>query len=186
MLKLTIEQRELYNYIMGTNPFKTAIERSSVRFPNKIKNIIRDARGTYNATHGTSGFDCFEDADVTVVFEAILSNKLKEAYMTSNAMDRLTLDDVVRIVNAIGSHWFDADTMRFWGTQIKSELLDNLCFVSGEYTADLGSRKRRYTIRQFNLDTLNIEDASEFLGYATASRAIIDAKKIPCPVYTCS
>ena len=31
-------------------------------------------------------------------------------------MARLTIDDVKRLHKAAGKHFFDADTMRFWGT----------------------------------------------------------------------
>lgn len=106
----------------------------------------------------------------------ILSNKAKEVH-ESDFTD-LMLGDVVSITKALGSHWFDEDTMRVFGTQIKTDLLPNLCFVTGDYISEPGSKRHRYTIRRFNLDTLDIEDESEFLAYPSAESAIKAAKLI--------
>ena len=51
-------------------------------------------------------------------------------------MARLTIDDVKRLHRAAGKHFFDADTMRFWGTTMVSELFPNNTFVTEDDNYD--------------------------------------------------
>lgn len=175
-MKMTPEVRELYCYTTSTEPFASAIKGAKVRQGNMINNIIADAREQYRIDYCPKGEDCFTDEESYKVLVAILSDKAKEIH--EDDFTDLVLDDVVSINRALGNHWFDRNTMKFFGTQIKTDLLPNLCFVTGEYTGELGSKKHRYTIRRFNLDTLDIEDESEFLAYPSAVSAIKAAKLV--------
>lgn len=95
---------------------------------------------------------------------------------------KLTINDVRRINRAKGLHFFDADTIRFFGSRVESQLFDNLTFVTSEqndngvwiggveYKAWNG--ERRYTIRRFNPDDGTIDTVGEFGQYDTAEEAI--------------
>ena len=82
----------------------------------------------------------------------------------------------VRIANkAIGNHWFDDDTIRMWGTQFETELIDHKYFVSSEPKWAMDGRvpKRKYTLREVQKDgsiktiqpaqRLTLEDALELM-----------------------
>lgn len=185
-MKMTVEQRELYLFTTGTEPFKSELERTRANNVGvgKIKSIVTKAWGAYIYDYCTPGDSPFTDEDVEEVFERILSDKVKE--MLNNNFTDLTLDTVRVINKEIGQHFFDADTMKFWGTRLASDLFPNCTFVTGDYTAEYllcGNKKRRFTIRRFNPNTLQIEKAEDdgFLKYATPNQAIKVARTLPSP-----
>lgn len=81
---------------------------------------------------------------------------------------------VIDANKAAGKHFFDKDTMEFWGSKIESELFPNNCFVTSEDNFDRS--KRLYTIRIFDRATGAIEEASEFQAYSTKEEAVAVAK----------
>lgn len=181
-MEMTVEQRELYLFTTGTEPFKSDLERTRANNVSRIKAIVINAWRAYIHDFCTPGNNPFTDEDIEEVFERILSDKVKET-LDNNFTD-LTLD-IVRVINKeIGHHFFDADTMKFWGTRLASDLLPNCTFVTGDYTAEYplyGNKKRRFTIRRFNPNTLQIEEAEDdgFLKYATPNQAIKVARTLP-------
>lgn len=89
-------------------------------------------------------------------------------------MARLTIDDVKRLHRAAGKHFFDADTMRFWGTTMVSELFPNNTFVTGDDNYDRS--KKMYTVRLFDEDTAEIETVCGFQRFDNFDDAVKAAK----------
>lgn len=82
-----------------------------------------------------------------------------------------TMDDVIAANRAIGNHWFDASTMRFFKTRIESGLVAGKRFITSEKGPD---EVRRYTVREAQPDG-TIDTVGEFQQYRTrdAARAAI-------------
>ena len=79
----------------------------------------------------------------------------------------MTISEVKSIVTANGGHFFDKDTMKFWGTRIETGVIKNVCFVTSENSYD--GTKRFYTIRRFN--GKSIDTIGEFQQYKTKESA---------------
>ena len=76
----------------------------------------------------------------------------------------------------VGSHFFDRDTMRFFGSRVGSEIFAGRYFVTSERDA-MGAAwggARRYTVRSFTYadGRLDIETVGEFGKHATRSDAL--------------
>ena len=80
----------------------------------------------------------------------------------------MTISEVKSIVTANGSHFFDKDTMKYWGTCIETSVFHNGCFVTSEN--DFWGTKRLYTVRRFDFDGA-IDTIGEFQGYKTKEAA---------------
>lgn len=78
-----------------------------------------------------------------------------------------TMDDVIAANRAINHHWFDRDTMRFFGTRIESRLIAGKRFITSEKPP---SGRRRYTIREAMPDG-TIDTVGEFCQFATLRQA---------------
>lgn len=75
-----------------------------------------------------------------------------------------------------GFHWFDPDTLRFFGSRISESSWDGRYFISSEHNFDRSARL--YTIREAMSDG-SIGDAGEgFQGYATRAQAIAAIERI--------
>jgi hypothetical protein len=76
----------------------------------------------------------------------------------------------------IGHHWFDAGTLRFFGSRVHDELYGGRYFVTSERDSGFGSLgaawggARRYTVRVANADG-SIDTVGEFGQYASRSGA---------------
>ena len=84
-----------------------------------------------------------------------------------------TVNAIRAAVRATGSHWFDLDTMRFFGTRILPTVYQGpggIYFVTSEQPPHA---KRAYTVRRFDPDTANIRSVSE-----VASLSDHDAKTL--------
>lgn len=57
----------------------------------------------------------------------------------------------IELNKAVGHHFFDEDTMRFWGSRLESDLLPNDIFITSERNFD--NTKRLFSVRQFNWTT---------------------------------
>lgn len=88
----------------------------------------------------------------------------------------MTMAQAKAIYKATGKHFFDRDTMAFWGSRIETEPYKNRCFVTSENNFD--STKRLYTVRQFGEDYQTINTVGEFQQYATKSDAVEAAKAV--------
>lgn len=89
-------------------------------------------------------------------------------------MARLTLDDVKRLHRAAGKHFFDPDTMRFWGTTEISELFPNNTFVTGD--DNYNRTKKMYTVRLFVEETAEIKTVCGFQRFDNLEDAVAAAK----------
>lgn len=72
----------------------------------------------------------------------------------------MTLASAKAIYNQYGGHFFDRDTMRFFGSKIESDLYSNRCFITSENNFD--GTKRYYNVRRFNSDYTDIETIGTF------------------------
>jgi hypothetical protein len=93
-----------------------------------------------------------------------------------------TLGEVRR---AHTGHWFDRDTMRFFGCRLPddgSRLIGGRYFISSEAQPAVpgfhGAGPRLYTIREVMSDG-GIETVGEFQGYATRREAERAARELP-------
>ena len=68
----------------------------------------------------------------------------------------LTMKDVIEHNKDTRMHFFDKETMDFWGCKIESELIDDKYFITSELNFD-GS-KRLYTVRKYNWNDGMITD----------------------------
>lgn len=70
-----------------------------------------------------------------------------------------------------GGHWFDRDTMEFWGSSVVSDLIDEKYFISRE---DNFNRTRKlFSIREFSDGFRNVETVTGFQEYTTKANAEI-------------
>lgn len=83
---------------------------------------------------------------------------------------KLTITEMKKRHKAIGGHWFDKDTMRFFGTTIESLPNAANIFITSEWTGP-DETKRAYTLRWFNTETDKVETLGEFLHYQTLEEA---------------
>jgi hypothetical protein len=79
------------------------------------------------------------------------------------------MDDVRAVNRDAGSHWFDPDTLRFFGSRIGDTLYGRRFFTSSEY-ASFDRRGRKYTVRVVLPDG-SIDDAGGFLALNSSAAA---------------
>lgn len=84
----------------------------------------------------------------------------------------MNLTEAKAIYNSTGKHFFDPETMKFFGSRIESSLYKNRCFITSEKNFD--GTKRFYTVRRFSEDYTDIENIGDFncLSSIEAARAI--------------
>lgn len=82
----------------------------------------------------------------------------------------MTLAEAKKIYKTGKGHFFDKDTMKFWGSRIESELYPNRCFITSE--DDFSGEERLFTVRQFSEDYKRIDTVGEFQEY----ESLIDAE----------
>jgi hypothetical protein len=75
-----------------------------------------------------------------------------------------------------GHHWFDPDTMRWFGSRISATTYGpdsegRVYFVSSERSGFDQDSPRCYTVRYFDPETAGIETHGEFLAHETLSQA---------------
>lgn len=94
-----------------------------------------------------------------------------------------TIEEVIKANTALGHHFFDADTLRFFDARIESRVLWGRYFVTSEQDRNEGplgrawGGKRRFTVRRA-ADNGAVSTVGEFGQYGTAKQAF-DA--IPTP-----
>ncbi len=87
-----------------------------------------------------------------------------------------TMADVRRANKAIGNHWFERDTMRFFDSRVESTLYGGRYFITSEqFHGSQGSLPRRFTLRRVEPDG-SIEDESAFQAYSTIELARVAAR----------
>jgi hypothetical protein len=88
----------------------------------------------------------------------------------------MTLAEAKAKYNENGGHFFDRDTMRFFGSRIESDLYKNRCFITSEKNFD--GTKRFYTVRRFNKDFTSIDTIGEFNKITSKHTAQQIAKEV--------
>lgn len=90
---------------------------------------------------------------------------------------RWTVNAIKEAVRATGSHWFDPDTMRFFGTRVHSAVYQGpggIFFVTQDKAFD---DSRAYTVREFDPDRASIDTTGELCGHKTRKEAHDAAKE---------
>ncbi len=87
----------------------------------------------------------------------------------------MTITEIKKANKGTGGHWFDPDTMRFFGSRILPTVYGGTVFITSEYTG-FDRTGRAYTVRQFIPETGEVNKVGEFLGYATRAEAVKAAK----------
>jgi hypothetical protein len=92
---------------------------------------------------------------------------------------RWTVNAIQEAMRARGSHWWDPDTMRMFGTKALPTVYQGpggVFFVThdNQYRREL---PKRYTVRKFNPDTCDIDTHGELCEYKTAEAAKRAARK---------
>lgn len=97
---------------------------------------------------------------------------------------KYTINKIQREMNAIGSHWWDHDTMRFFNTKISEKVYQGeggIFFVTSEKPIH---GLRSYSVRQYKPNTKKIGTIGNFCSL-TRSQAQVEAarlaKTIPRP-----
>lgn len=83
--------------------------------------------------------------------------------------------DIRRAMDAAGSHWWDADSMRFFGSRVHSTLYHGpggIYFVTSE---EPPHGPRMYSVRQFHPETVDIDTVGKIPTRAVAHRMARDA-----------
>lgn len=75
----------------------------------------------------------------------------------------MKISEVKAITQSNGYHFFDKNTMNYWGTRIETSVFANGCYVTSE--DDFSKTKRLYTVRRFN--GKSIDTIGEFQQYRT-------------------
>lgn len=91
----------------------------------------------------------------------------KDAAENPRTFTYRNLSDVIAANEAIGNHWFDRSTMRFFNTKIESNLIAGHRFITSEKGPD-GVRK--YTVREACPDG-TIDTVGEFQAHSTLRQA---------------
>ena len=89
---------------------------------------------------------------------------------------RYSIEEVIRANKAAGYHFFDKDTMEFFGSKVVCPVFENCCFVTEE--DDFLRTQKLYTVRQFDPLTGSIEIVGEFQEYETVEEAIKAALEV--------
>jgi hypothetical protein len=92
----------------------------------------------------------------------------------------MTIDEIRRRNWAIGGHWFDPDTMRFFGTRVHEQVYGDGFFVTSERDGygphNAWGGARRFTVRRAGADG-HITTVGEFGGYASRTGAHAAARR---------
>jgi hypothetical protein len=88
-----------------------------------------------------------------------------------------THDDMQSAMRARGSHWWDPDTMRFFGTRMVGPVFNGPAGVFFATSEKPPHGPRGYTVRQFAPDTCDIGTVGEVCGYKSRTTAINAARR---------
>ncbi len=82
----------------------------------------------------------------------------------------MTIADIKQKLRAGGNHFFDRDTMRWFGSRVESSLYKNNTFITSEYTG-FERTKRAYTVRYYDEAKNTVVDVSGFGAFPTKDAA---------------
>jgi hypothetical protein len=105
--------------------------------------------------------------------------------------ESLDIDQIKRLADQMGSHYFEPATMRFFRSRVDNETftgLDGWYFVTSEQHESMsgGMCPRRYSVRRFqyeqdeagNFSGVDFDTIGEFQEHATLRRARTAARKV--------
>lgn len=75
-----------------------------------------------------------------------------------------------------GGHFFDNETLMFWGSKIFQDLYGDKYFITSE--PDYDGKDRRFTIREFSDDYTDVKTVGEFRQYETLAEATSAIKSL--------
>jgi len=81
-----------------------------------------------------------------------------------------SIDAIKRANRESGSHYFDADTMRFFGSRVLPTVIAGRMFVTSERSGFDHDSARRYSVREFMPDA-SIETVGEFGEFSSSAAA---------------
>lgn len=92
-----------------------------------------------------------------------------------------TLEQIKRANRDAGLHWFDRDTMRWFGSRVHQttygpDSVGRIYFVSSEFTG-FDRVERAYTVRVFEPADGTVGTHLEFLGFSSRSGAHAAARR---------
>lgn len=90
--------------------------------------------------------------------------------MPGSQTNKLTITEMIKRNKAAGFHWFDMETMEYFGSMIEATPNKNGIFITSEW-ADFHKTKRRYTLRKFDIETSNVTTIGDFLQYESLEAA---------------
>lgn len=82
----------------------------------------------------------------------------------------MTIADIKQKLRLGGNHFFDRDTMRWFGSRVESSLYKNNTFITSEYTG-FERTKRAYTVRYYDEAKNTVVDVSGFGAFPTKDAA---------------
>lgn len=88
----------------------------------------------------------------------------------------IRMQEVIKANKKAGEHFFDEDAMRFFGSEIESDLFPNDMFVTSEN--NFFGDKRYYTVRRFDRETGIIHDVGAFQEHETREDAITTIEEL--------
>jgi len=89
-----------------------------------------------------------------------------------------SVNNIQTAMFARGSHWWDADSMRFFGTRVCGPAWNGpngVFFVTSEKPPH---GDRGYTIRQFDQESCELNTVGELCGYSNRETAVLNARKM--------
>ena len=90
----------------------------------------------------------------------------------------LTINDIQARLRAAGSHWFDADTMKFWGTVVVSGVWTSADGTAAYFVTcdDQFDKTRGYTIRKYDATANCIETIGDIASWVDLHECKLHAK----------
>lgn len=89
---------------------------------------------------------------------------------------KATMKSVIKYCKEVGNHFFDKETMKFWGSKVESDLLPNGTFVISEYNFD--RTKRLYTVRKYDSEAKLLGDIIKTVGEFQEYETLADAMNV--------
>lgn len=82
----------------------------------------------------------------------------------------MQMSEAKQVYKSNGGHFFDRDTMKYWGSKVESSLLKGDFFITSENACD-GSR-RYYNVRKFTNNYTKVETVSTFNALPSKAEAM--------------
>lgn len=89
-----------------------------------------------------------------------------------------SMNEIEEANRRLGNHWFDEDTLRFFGCRVGRTVYGGRYFVSSEQDSyGAWNYQRRYTVRMATADG-HIITVGEFGQYDTRAEAVTEVRRI--------